>query len=88
VLARPQAQRREVPLPCSRRQLGDDKRLRQRTPGDAEHAIASGDRSAGEVSDWCQETLHEVFANGEVTAVITGYVAKLAVAAGQASELS
>jgi SAM-dependent methyltransferase len=45
----------------------------------AEHAIASGARSADEVRDWCRESLLEVFANGEVTVVITGYVAKLAV---------
>jgi SAM-dependent methyltransferase len=45
----------------------------------AEHAIASGARSADEVRDWCRETLHEVFANGEVTVIITGYVAQLAV---------
>ena len=47
----------------------------------AEHAIASGTHSADEVRDWCQETMNEVFANGEVTAIITGYVAKLTAAA-------
>jgi hypothetical protein len=49
----------------------------------AEHAIASGAHSANKVSDWCRRTLHEVFANGDVTVVITGYVAKLAVAASR-----
>jgi SAM-dependent methyltransferase len=47
----------------------------------AEHAIASGACSAGEVRDWCRETLEPVFANGDVTVVITGYVATLTGAA-------
>ena len=49
----------------------------------AEHAIASGTHDADEVRDWCRETLTEVFANGEVTVIITGYVAKLTAAANQ-----
>jgi hypothetical protein len=47
----------------------------------AEHAIASGAHSAGDVRDWCRQTLKDVFANGEVTVVTTGYVAKLTAAA-------
>jgi SAM-dependent methyltransferase len=43
----------------------------------AEHAIASGACSEGEVRNWCLETLEPIFANGEVTVVITGYVATL-----------
>jgi SAM-dependent methyltransferase len=51
----------------------------------AEHAIASGARRADEVRDWCRETLHEVFANGEVSVVITGYVAKLTARLGHSA---
>ena len=43
----------------------------------AEHAIASGACSADDVREWCQQTLTPVFANGEVTVVINGYVATL-----------
>jgi SAM-dependent methyltransferase len=43
----------------------------------AEHAIATGASRADEVRNWCRETLEPVFANGEVTVVITGYVATL-----------
>lgn len=45
----------------------------------AEHAIASGAWTAEQVRDWCLETLQAVFAGDEVTAVIPGYVATLAV---------
>jgi SAM-dependent methyltransferase len=44
----------------------------------AEHAIASGASTAEQVRDWCAETLKAVFADDEVTAVIPGYVATLA----------
>jgi SAM-dependent methyltransferase len=44
----------------------------------AEHAIARGAYSAEQVRDWCQETLKTVFSGDEVTAVIPGYVATLA----------
>ena len=44
----------------------------------AEHAIASGARSADEVRDWCRETLKAVFTGDEVTVIIPGYVATLA----------
>lgn len=43
-----------------------------------EHAIARGACSAEQVRDWCRETLKAVFAGEEVTAVIPGYVATLA----------
>ena len=43
----------------------------------AEHAIASGACSADEVRDWCRETLKPVFANGDVTVVIDGYIATI-----------
>jgi SAM-dependent methyltransferase len=46
----------------------------------AEHAIATGAYTAEQVRDWCRETLKAVFANDEVTAVIPGYVATLALA--------
>jgi SAM-dependent methyltransferase len=48
----------------------------------AEDAIASGACSADEARDWCRETLKPVFADGEVTVVIPGYVATLVLAAG------
>jgi hypothetical protein len=44
----------------------------------AEHAIASGACTAEQVRDWCQETLQTVFGGGEVTVIIPGYVATLA----------
>jgi len=44
----------------------------------AEHAIARGACSAEQVRDWCRQTLQAVFAGHEVTAVIPGYVATLA----------
>jgi len=43
-----------------------------------EHAIARGACSAGQVRDWCRETLKAVFAGDELTVVIPGYVATLA----------
>ena len=43
----------------------------------AEHAIASGACTAGQVRDWCRETLKAVFAGDELTVVIPGYVAAL-----------
>ena len=41
-------------------------------------AITRGDHSAEEARAWCRETLQPVFADGEVTVVIPGYVASLA----------
>lgn len=41
-------------------------------------AIARGACSAEEASHWCRATLKAVFADGEVTVVIPGYVATLA----------
>jgi SAM-dependent methyltransferase len=43
-----------------------------------EHAIARGACSAEQARDWCRETLKAVFAGDEVTVVIPGYVATLA----------
>ena len=43
-----------------------------------DHAIASGACGADEARDWCRGTLRTVFADGEVTVVIPGYVATLA----------
>jgi SAM-dependent methyltransferase len=47
-----------------------------------DNAIAHGACSAAEARDWCRETLEAVFADGEVTVIIPGYVATLALAAG------
>jgi len=44
-------------------------------------AIARGACSAKEARDWCRETLRAVFADGDVTVVIPGYVATLALTA-------
>jgi hypothetical protein len=44
-------------------------------------AIARGACSPEEARDWCRETLRAVFADGEVTVVIPGYVATLALTA-------
>ena len=41
-------------------------------------AIASGACGAEEARDWCVETLTPVFADGELTVVIPGYIATLA----------
>ena len=46
-----------------------------------DNAIARGAYSAEEARDWCRETLRAVFATGEMTVVIPGYVAALAHAA-------
>jgi SAM-dependent methyltransferase len=46
-------------------------------------AIVRGACSAEEARDWCRGTLEAVFADGEVTVVIPGYVATFAVAAGE-----
>jgi hypothetical protein len=46
-------------------------------------AVACGAYSAEEARDWCQETLKAVFADGEVTVVIPGYVATLTLTANQ-----
>jgi SAM-dependent methyltransferase len=42
-----------------------------------DNAIARGACSAEEARDWCGHTLKAVFADGEVTVVIPGYVATL-----------
>jgi SAM-dependent methyltransferase len=44
-------------------------------------AITRGDYSAEEARDWCRTTLEPVFANGELTVVIPGYIATLALTA-------
>ena len=46
-------------------------------------AIARGACSAEEARDWCQETLKAVFADGEMTVVIPGYIATLVLAADE-----
>ncbi|MGH3168993.1 MAG: class I SAM-dependent methyltransferase [Trebonia sp.] len=43
-----------------------------------DNAIARGDYGAAEARDWCRDTLRPVFANGDVTVLIPGYVATLA----------
>ena len=48
-----------------------------------DNAIARGACSAEEARDWCQETLKAVFADGEMTVVIPGYIATLVLAAGE-----
>jgi SAM-dependent methyltransferase len=48
-----------------------------------EDAIARGACSAEEARDWCQETLKAVFADGEMTVVIPGYIATLGRAADE-----
>lgn len=42
-------------------------------------AIARGTCSAAEASDWCRGTLNAVFEDGDVTVIIAGYVAALAI---------
>ncbi len=42
-----------------------------------DNAIARGACSAQQARDWCRETLKAVFARGEVTVVIAGYIATL-----------
>ena len=46
-----------------------------------EDAIARGACSAEEARNWCRKTLRAVFADGELSLVIPGYVATLAVTA-------
>jgi SAM-dependent methyltransferase len=46
-------------------------------------AIARGACSADEARNWCRETLEAVFADGEVTVIIPGYVATFVFAAGE-----
>jgi SAM-dependent methyltransferase len=46
-----------------------------------DNAIARGAHSAEEARDWCRETLQPVFAEGDVTVVVPGYIATLAQAA-------
>jgi SAM-dependent methyltransferase len=41
-------------------------------------AITRGAATAADARDWCQETLRTIFADGEVTVLIPGYVATLA----------
>jgi len=48
-----------------------------------DNAIARGAYSAEEARDWCRETLQAVFAAGEMTVVIPGYVATLACTADE-----
>ena len=48
-----------------------------------DNAIARGACSAEEARDWCQQTLKAVFADGEMTVVIPGYIATLVLAAGE-----
>jgi hypothetical protein len=45
------------------------------------NAIARGAYSPEEARDWCRETLQAVFADGEETVVIPGYIATLALTA-------
>lgn len=42
-----------------------------------EHAIARGACTAEEVRDWCRASLRPVFADGNVTVVVAGYLATL-----------
>jgi SAM-dependent methyltransferase len=53
------------------------------TEANVEDAIARGACSAEEARDWCRRTLRPVFADGDVTVVIPGYIATLALAAGE-----
>jgi SAM-dependent methyltransferase len=48
-----------------------------------DNAIARGACSTEEARDWCQETLKAVFADGEMTVVIPGYIATLVLAADE-----
>jgi SAM-dependent methyltransferase len=48
-----------------------------------DNAITRGACSADQARDWCQRTLQAVFANGDLTVIIPGYVASLARAAGE-----
>lgn len=42
-----------------------------------EHAIARGACTAEEARDWCRASLRPVFAAGDVTVVVAGYLATL-----------
>jgi hypothetical protein len=44
-----------------------------------DYAIQHGACSAEEAHDWCYETLRPVFADGDITVVIPGYVATIGV---------
>jgi SAM-dependent methyltransferase len=48
-----------------------------------DNAIARGACDAQEARDWCRQTLESIFADGEVTVVIPGYIATLALAADE-----
>jgi SAM-dependent methyltransferase len=50
-------------------------------------AIARGAYTAEEARAWCRETLEPVFAAGEVTAIIPGYIATLAPTADESGVL-
>ncbi len=50
-------------------------------------AIACGACSAEEARTWCRETLEPVFADGDVTVVVPGYIATLALAADDSQAL-
>ena len=50
-------------------------------------AIARGDYSAEEARTWCRETLEPVFADGDVTVIVPGYIATLALAADDSETL-
>jgi SAM-dependent methyltransferase len=48
-----------------------------------EYAIARGACSAEAARDWCRETLKAVFADGEATVVVPGYIATLVLTADE-----
>ena len=52
-----------------------------------DNAIARGACSAEEARNWCRETLEPVFADGDVTVVVPGYIATLAPAAADSEAL-
>jgi SAM-dependent methyltransferase len=53
------------------------------TEANVEDAIARGACTADEARDWCRRTLEPVFADGDVTVVIPGYIATLALTADE-----
>src|SRR6202035_5538673 len=64
----------EIRLP-----MGLDAYLRYMlSEANVDDAIARGACSDEQARDWCLETLKPVFADGEVTVVIPGYIATLA----------
>jgi SAM-dependent methyltransferase len=86
---------RELPLPAHGLRLIDYADVEIRLPMaldaylrymlsevNVDNAIARGACSADGARDWCEATLRPVFADGEVTVLIPGYVATLARAAG------